>query len=216
MKDITLLYSTVTMSNELVVQESAGSCEHYKLDPTEIIGMSFQLQDVTDRFWQQLPEMLCNSDPKSVYMTFESHTDAVYAFQFSIPMICLDACVTYFGGRKTVLFTATFQTTDKSCVTMCYGTAPSETIASWSFFMLNLRQVIIKVCGPTYWERIGFMSDRHKGLLKGVKKLFPESHHLYCVMHILRNLYSGRMNISQFFDAANSVDSNDFQVACDQ
>ena len=32
------------------------------------------------------------------------------------------------------------------------------------------------------------MSDRHKGLLKGVKTRFPNAHHLFCILHIIRNL----------------------------
>jgi len=82
---------------------------------------------------------------KDVYMTYEAHSHDFVAFLFSLSMLCLDATHTNSYGVKTVLFTAIFQTTDRNCLTMCYGTAPNETTATWSFFMLNLGQVITKV-----------------------------------------------------------------------
>ena len=84
-----------------------------------------------------------NSEEKLVSMTFAANADAVYAFKHSIP-VSLDACITRFSGQKTVLFIATLQTTDKNCLAMCYATAHSESIQSWSFFLLNLRQVITR------------------------------------------------------------------------
>ena len=33
-----------------------------------------------------------------------------------------------------------------------------------------------------------FMSDRAKGIIEGVKRHFPNSNHLYCVVHISRNV----------------------------
>jgi len=131
-------------NNELVVPGSSGSLEHNKLDPSTIKSASFDIQHDSDCFWDRLESFPDNSEEKLVSMTFAANADAVYAFKHSIPVISLDACITRFCGQKTVLFIATLQTTDKNCLAMCYATAHSESIQSWSFFLLNLRQVITR------------------------------------------------------------------------
>ena len=90
-------------------------------------------------------------------MTFEAASAAVAAFQFSLPVICLDACTIKCPNMRAVLLTATFQTTEGHLLTMCFGTASGESIESWGFKSseTNAHQLNI---GQSF-----FMSDRHKG-----------------------------------------------------
>ena len=126
---------------------------------------------------------------KNILMTFEAVEAAVFAFQYSFPVICVDACTIKCPHVSAVLMTATFETTDGRLLTMCYGTAPSESNQSWSFFLLNLRQALQKYCHSLRsYDQVVFMSDRHKGILKGVSTHFPSSKHLYCIFHLLLNL----------------------------
>ena len=119
------------------------------------------------------------------------------------------------SGAQTQLMTATFKTTDGHAIPMSYGIAPSESIPSWCFFLINLRQVLKMICSHTCdWNQISFMSDRNPGILAGVEKHFPESHHSYCVVHILRNVNVKGINIFQYWKAVEATCEEDFITAC--
>jgi len=123
-------------------------------------------------------------DKKSIVFVFEAIEDVVVAYQFSIPVICLDACFIKCPNTTTVLMSATFKTTDGHLLTMCYGTASCENNQSWCFFLMNLRQVLKKYCPKIVWSKIVFMSDRNPSIIMAVKAHFPESYHLYCCVYI--------------------------------
>jgi len=131
-------------------------------------------------------------------MTFQACATAVYAFQFSIPVICIDAA---------------YKTTINRLVTMCFGTAPSESDGSWCFFMANLRQTLRKFCPNLTIKNVVFMSDRHSSIAKSISYHFPKCHHLLCTIHILRNLTKHRKIFSKAF--WNAVEA-EFTGACGQ
>jgi len=145
-------------------------------------------------------------------MTFEADSAAVHAFQFSFPVICLDACFTTCGSSSSVLLTATFKATNGRLLTMAAGTASKETAYSWCLFLVNLRQVLIKCCSLANldWNAVVFMSDRHSGLLSGISTHFPECKHLYCVIHLLRNLRGLLMEESSFWKAVQATTKQEF------
>jgi len=210
-------YATLLYSNGILVVP--GSC---KDDDSQMIQcetgydilFSRAYHSVAERFWDALPRQVLKTGDKTIYMTFEAASSAVSAFQFSLPVICLDACRIKCPNMKAVLLAATFQTTEGHLLSMCYGTAPGESIESWCFFLMNLRQVLRKDCPQIDYRSIVFMSDRHNGIIKGVEQHFPESKHLFCVMHLLRNLYTSRMQIATFWEAVEATDEELFQKAC--
>ena len=71
-----------------------------------------------------------------------------------------------------------------------------------------------KYCPNTDWSKLVFISDRHRGILSGIKKHFPEAHHLYCVVHILRNLFTKGMNVFQYWQAVEATNKEEFEAAC--
>ena len=88
-----------------------------------------------ETYWEVLPLIEETSDEgKRVNMTFQAVAAAVRAFQYSFPVISLDACTIKCPHTCAELFTATFETTDGHLLTMCFGTAASENKESWSFF----------------------------------------------------------------------------------
>jgi len=98
---------------------------------------------------------------------------------------------------------------------MCYGTAPSEKFDSWCFFLINVRQVLIKFCPEVnVWGKIPFMSDRHPAIKSAIEKHFPNAHHLYCAVHILRNVNVRGINVYQFWQAVEAICEEDFKEAC--
>ena len=74
------------------------------------------------------------SEKKQVFMTFQAISAAVTAYHYSIPVISVDACTIKCSHIRAVLMSATFQTTDGHLLSMCFGTAPSESNESWCFF----------------------------------------------------------------------------------
>ena len=47
----------------------------------------------------------------------------------------------------------------------------------------------------------------------GVKTHFPEAHHLYCVIHILRNIFTKDVSIFQFWQAVEATSREEFEDA---
>ncbi len=187
----------------------------------------FQSQDLRlTYYWESLPEAAAKSfsvcgdgeskqgGGKYILMTFEAIPVAVNAFKFSFPVISLDACTIHCPRTRAVLMTATFLTTNGHLISMCYGTAPSETVDSWCFFLKNLRQVLHIFCSDVLeWNNIVIFSDRHNGIVAGVKKFFPEANHLYCVMHLLRNVYCRGFKEHFFWEAVEASSREDFDDA---
>jgi len=167
-----------------------------------------------DCYWDVLPEREVGSETRCVRMTFEAVSDACHAFQYSLPVICIDACKIKFPYVQAVLMTATFQTTDGHLLSMCFGTAPSESDESWCFFLGNLRHAIHSYCENIDWSRTVFMSDRHKSIIKGVRLFFPESKQLHCVFHLLQNIFKPGMSVTAFWKAVEAPTRAVFEEAC--
>ena len=168
------------------------------------------------KFWEDLADVHVRADKESVLYTFQAVAFAVKAFPLSFPVICLDACFIKCPHTTAVLMTASFMTTEGHILSMCHGTAPSETIESWAFFLTNLRQVVTLFCGNIDWSKISFMSDRNQGILSGVNKFFSESHQLFCVIHLLRNVNTKGMDIVKFWEAVESLDEQALNRACEE
>ena len=114
--------------------------------------------------WNLHPEREVGTEKKSINMTFQAVADAMRAFQYSIPVIFLDACTISSYHAGGVLLSATFATTEFNLLTMCVGTAERESVASWEFFLANLRHSLLKFCPELKWDKLVFMSDRHLGI----------------------------------------------------
>jgi len=59
-----------------------------------------------------------------------------------------------------------------------------------------------------------FMSDRHRGIICGVKTHFPEAHHLYCVVHILRNIITKGMTVTKIWQVVEAISKDEFESSC--
>ncbi len=217
-------YGVILYSNGDFVVPSPD-CQSSQLRSLDTLRMKWILYSIRFKrkrpFWEKLPTKEPSPEKeKSISMTFQAVSAAVRAFQYSLPVICLDACRMCSYHTDGVILSATFATTDLKLMTMCIGTAESESGSSWTFFLTNLRQALIKFCPELQWNRIVFMSDRHKGLIKGVEKIFPSNHHLFCVWHLLNNCKCSG-NAQSFFwkavEAENRLEFNTyFQMFVDK
>ena len=98
---------------------------------------------------------------------------------------------------------------------MCFGTGPKETNESWGFFLLNLRQALQTFRLGIDCSEIVFMSDRHPGIINGVKSIFPNSKHIYCTVHLERNLSIQEKKGISFWDAVEATNQQEFDKACE-
>jgi len=53
-----------------------------------------EVRESAVHFWDDLPDKEPAGEKKEVLLTFEAIADAVYAYLYSIPVICLNACFT--------------------------------------------------------------------------------------------------------------------------
>ncbi|XP_026417420.1 uncharacterized protein LOC113312903 [Papaver somniferum] len=127
------------------------------------------------------------------------------------PMIYLDA--TFLTGRyRGTLMAATCINGNNEFYPFAFAIVSSENKDNWFWFLENLQHVVDG-------RLIVFLSDRHEGLLQGIPKYFPNSHHSYCFYHIKCNLPigSGDANskpvLDLFYKAAYSYTPANFEEA---
>nr|QBG82579.1 uncharacterized protein [Papaver somniferum] len=97
-------------------------------------------------------------------------------------VIGLDAChIT--GKRGGVLMDATAIYGQNSLVPLGIRVAKSETKERWTGFLKDLAPAI----NAHHAGRITFISDRQKGLLEYVPKVFPGARVRYCFRHLYKN-----------------------------
>src|SRR5579859_7110824 len=89
-----------------------------------------------------------------------------------------------------VLLAATAVDANGSLFPVSYAVVSAENDDNWSWFIDNLHNVI-QMHAPTCLapRMLAFISDRRKGLLEAVEKVFPGSPHGYCLRHLYENLH---------------------------
>ena len=60
----------------------------------------------------------------------------------------------------------------------------TECYSSWSWFLATLKQDLNIVNTSPFT----IMSDKQKGLIKGVQEQFPDAEHRFCVRHLYQNI----------------------------
>ncbi|XP_073019502.1 uncharacterized protein [Primulina eburnea] len=65
---------------------------------------------------------------------------------------------------------------------VAWGVVDSETVESWTWFMLRLQEVV-----PDD-EELVIISDRHQGIISAVANVYKQAHHGYCVWHLSQNI----------------------------
>ncbi|XP_043714975.1 uncharacterized protein LOC122663364 [Telopea speciosissima] len=103
------------------------------------------------------------------------------------PFLGLDGChlKEIYGG---VLVSAVSMDENNGMYPIAYGVLENESIDSWLFFLSCLHDAIglVTPTGLPYT----FMTDKQKGLIEAIAKLFPEAHHRHCCRHLYNNFKS--------------------------
>ncbi|XP_026450702.1 uncharacterized protein LOC113350798 [Papaver somniferum] len=102
--------------------------------------------------------------------------------KYGRPVIGLDACHLT-AKRGGVLMAATSLDGQNNLVPLGIKACQSETKENWTSFLKDLAPMI----NAHHAGRITFISDRQKGLLEAVPKVFPGTRVRYCFRHLYKN-----------------------------
>jgi hypothetical protein len=92
-----------------------------------------------------------------------------------------------------ILLTATGVDANGSLFPLAYAVVNAENDENWLWFLHHLRTVLdeqtthLLLDDPV--DSIVLLSDRQKGLVEGVERLFPESPHGFCLRHLQENMH---------------------------
>ncbi|KAM0882954.1 hypothetical protein ACQ4PT_031942 [Festuca glaucescens] len=98
------------------------------------------------------------------------------------PLICVDGChiKTRYKGQ---LLTAVGIDPNDCIYPIAFGLVEVECTNSWEWFLTTLRDDL-NITNTSPWTII---SDKQKGLIKAVTKVFPDAEHRFCVRHLYQN-----------------------------
>jgi hypothetical protein len=100
------------------------------------------------------------------------------------PMICIDGChiKTKFKGQ---LLTAVGIDPNDCIFPIAMGLVEVESTSSWEWFLTTLRDDL-NISNTAHFT---IMSDKQKGLINAVGKIFPDAEHRFCVRHLYQNFH---------------------------
>jgi hypothetical protein len=98
------------------------------------------------------------------------------------PLICIDGChiKTKYKGQ---LLTAVGIDPNDCIFPIAMSMVEVECTSSWEWFLTTLRDDL-NITNTSPWT---IMSDKQKGLINAVQKVFPDAEHRFCVRHMIQN-----------------------------
>src|SRR5438876_11867892 len=98
--------------------------------------------------------------------------------------------------KAGILLTATGVDANGSLFPLAYAVVDAENNANWYWFLEHLRNFLQAQIMHIFHDHdsedsdeLVFLSDRQKGFIKGVDRLFPHSPHAYCLRHLEDNMH---------------------------
>ncbi|KAH9802199.1 SWIM-type domain-containing protein [Citrus sinensis] len=123
--------------------------------------------------------------------------------------IGIDGCFLK-GPYKGVLLSAVSVDANYGIYPLAVCVVENENTESWVYFLEKLYEQI----GCNYGEGLCFMSDRQKGILNALDKVFPHALKRYCCRHIYANFkekFPGVLLKKPFWQACRSANVSDFR-----
>ena len=119
------------------------------------------------------------------------------------PVLCLDGChlKSKYGG---VMMCVVGMDPNDCIYPLAFAVVEVENTDTWKWFLSNLKSDL----GILNTEPWTIMSDKQKGLIKGVRQHFPDSEHRHCVRHIWQNFqqtHKGDVLKNQLWKCARST-----------
>ena len=107
-------------------------------------------------------------------------------------------------------------TTERHLMPMCFGTVPTESGCSWSFFLINLIQALREFCPDLDFTKLVFMSDRGHGICNAMSNVFPDNPHLFCSFHLYNNVKIRNINGFNFWRTVEASNQQEFDKYLDR
>ncbi|XP_073037010.1 uncharacterized protein [Primulina eburnea] len=101
------------------------------------------------------------------------------------PLIFLDGTHIKIKYKGSMLLAVTKDAND-DLFTLAYSVVDAENDSNWEWFCYHLRCIIL-THHTIGFDKFTFFSDRHPGIIKAIQLLFPDSHHAYCLRHLVDN-----------------------------
>ncbi|KAK2655286.1 hypothetical protein Ddye_008338 [Dipteronia dyeriana] len=117
------------------------------------------------------------------------------------PVIAIDGMF-LIGPHKGVLFVAVCMDGNEQIFPLGFGVGESETNEGWEWFLSRLYKAVGEV------EDLVIVSDRKNSIITSVEKVFPNSFHGACVIHLQRNMlaHCGKNKaLKRYFERATRV-----------
>ncbi|XP_073153870.1 uncharacterized protein [Henckelia pumila] len=112
---------------------------------------------------------------------FLAYDACINGYKFMRKVVAVDG--TFLKGKYNgVLLVATTQDGEFHQFPIAWGVVDSETVESWTWFMLKLQELV-----PDD-EELVIISDRHQGIISDVANVYKQAHHGYCVWHLSQNI----------------------------
>ena len=183
----TVSYRTAQRAKKLIEDnQNAGEVEAFQL-----------IQPYFEKLEEYLPGTLAvmhRDKENRLLRTFVMLQPLVESFKYGLPIISVDACHLR-GKYDGCLMAATMIDGLNQTQLLAWGTCPVENAAHWNFFAKNLRKGLPDMVighGPHTDDEerrvITIFSDREKGIAAALDHHFPESHHVFCMFHIEKNV----------------------------
>ncbi|XP_073129491.1 uncharacterized protein [Henckelia pumila] len=109
----------------------------------------------------------------------------VWKITLVLPLIFVDGTHIKNKHQGCILAAVTKDGND-DLFTLAYAVVDAENDRNWMWFCLKLRQVLL-YNNVMIFNDYTFFSDRHPGIIKAIESVFPNSHHAYCLRHLVDN-----------------------------
>ncbi|TXG54834.1 hypothetical protein EZV62_020090 [Acer yangbiense] len=171
------------------------SCNYHKGYRAKHIALD-EVQGIPVESYRILPSYLYMLEQTNPGTITDLYTDSGNRFMYMF--FCLKACIDGFlssirpviaidatflrGPHPGVLFVAVCMDGNNQIFPLAFGVGDSETNEAWEWFLTRLHRAIGEV------DDLVFISDRKNSIITGVEKVFPNSFHGACAVHLELNM----------------------------
>ncbi|KAK0580786.1 hypothetical protein LWI29_006236 [Acer saccharum] len=196
-------------------REFGISCNYHKGYRARHIALE-EVQGTPVESYSILPSYLYMLEQANPGTVTDLHTDSSNRFMYMF--FCLKACIDGFlssirpvividgtflkGPHRGVLFVAVCMDGNEQIFPLAFGVGDSETNEAWEWFLTKLHKAVGEV------DDLVIVSDRKGSITTGVEKVFPNSFHGACAVHLERNMvghYGRNKALKQYFERAARV-----------
>ncbi|KAK3220797.1 hypothetical protein Dsin_014767 [Dipteronia sinensis] len=190
-------------------REFGISCNYHKGYRARHIALE-EVQGTPVKSYSILPSYMYMLEQANLGTVTDLHTYSSNRFIYMF--FCLKACIDSFlssirpviaidvtflkGPHRWVLFVAVCMDGNDQIFPLAFGVGDLETNEAWEWFLTRLHKAVGEV------DDLVIVSDKKGSITTGVEKVFPNSFHGACAVHLERNMvghYGRNKTLKQYF-----------------